>query len=86
MTTNESWTHPDRACTEEDRYVERLLTEGQGTKEDREGMARACLACSGYLDCLEDVIAAGKAWELHEIQAVMTESQSGRPAAPRAPE
>ncbi len=82
MTTNQSWTHPDLGCTDEDRYVERLLTEGMGTKQERERMAKACLACSGYLDCLDDVIAAGKAWEFNEIQNVMTESQRGRPAAP----
>lgn len=84
MTTNQPWTHPDRACTDEDRYVERLLTYGSGTKQERERMAKACLACSSYLDCLEDVIADGKAWELLEIQNVMTESQSGRPAGPPA--
>ena len=84
MTTNQPWTHPDRACTDEDRYVERLLTYGSGTEQERERMARACLACSSYLDCLEDVIADGKAWELLEIQNVMTESQSGRPAGPPA--
>ena len=84
MTTIQPWTHPDRACTDEDRYVERLLTYGSGTKQERERMAKACLACSSYLDCLEDVIADGKAWELLEIQNVMTESQSGRPAGPPA--
>lgn len=86
MTTNQPWTHPDRACTDEDRYVERLLTYGSGTKQERERMAKACLACSSYLDCLEDVIADGKAWELLEIQNVMTESQSGRRAVPPASE
>lgn len=86
MTTNQPLTHPDRPCTDEDRYVERLLTFGLGTKQERERMAKACLACSGYLDCLEDVIADGKAWEFLEIQSVMTESQSGRPAGLRAAE
>ncbi len=86
MTTNQSWTHPDRACTDEDRYVERLLADGSGTKQERERMAKACLACSGYLDCLDEVIASGRAWDFHEIQSVMTKSQSGRPAAPDASE
>lgn len=80
MTSNQSWTHPDRPCTDEYRYVERLLTYDSGTKHERERMAKACLACSSYLDCLEDVIAEGKAWELLEIQTVMTAAQSGRPA------
>lgn len=86
MTSNQSWTHPDRPCTDEYRYVEKLLTYESGTKQERERMAKACLACSGYLDCLEDVIADGKAWELLEVQTVMTEAQSGRPAGPSASE
>ena len=86
MTTNPWWNHPDRACTDDNRYVDLLLADGSGTKQERERMAKACLTCADYLDCLEDVIADGKAWELHEIQAVMTESQRGRPAGPGAPE
>ena len=74
MTTDKSWHHPDRACTEDDRYVEVLVTKGQGTKEERDRMAKACLACADYLDCLEDVIAAGKAFEFRESQAGLTES------------
>ena len=37
-------------------------------------MAKACLACSDYLDCLDDIIADGKAWEFYEIQAEITGS------------
>lgn len=55
------------ACTDDHRYSEVLLTE-LGTKREREHMLKACLACSEYLDCLEDVIATGKAWEYHQIQ------------------
>ena len=74
MTTTERWNQPGRACTAEYRYSEMLLTEGPGTTEEREGMARACLACSTYLDCLEDVIASGKAWEFHEVQGGLTQT------------
>ena len=31
-------------------------------------MLRACLTLLEYLDCLEDVIATGKALEYHQIQ------------------
>ena len=74
MTTNQSWTHPDRACTDDYRYAEVLVANGRGTKEDRTRMAKACLACSEYLDCLDDIIADGKAWEFYEIQAEITGS------------
>jgi|BarGraNGADG00312_2_1021985.scaffolds.fasta_scaffold14441_3 hypothetical protein len=86
MTTNPSWQHPDRACTEDDRYVEVLVTKGQGTKEERDRMAKACLACGDYLDCLEDVIAAGKAWEFREVQAAVDESAARRTVRSRSPE
>ena len=74
MTTNQSWTHPDRACTDDYRYAEVLVANGRGTKEDRTRMAKTCLACSDYLDCLDDIIADGKAWEFYEIQAEITGS------------
>lgn len=63
------WNHPERpACTDDYRYSERLLTNEPGMKQERERMAKACRACALYLDCLEDVIAAGKAWEFYEVQ------------------
>ena len=74
MTTNQSWTHPDRACTDDYRYAEVLLTDRPGTKLERDRMAKACLACADYLDCLDDIIADGKAWEFYEIQAGITGS------------
>ena len=86
MTTNQSWTHPDRACTDDYRYAEVLVANGRGTKEDRTRMAKACLACSDYLDCLEDVIAAGKAWEFHEAQAWTTLPPGDQSASPRLSE
>ena len=55
-------------CTDDHRYSEVLLTE-VGTKRERQQMLRQCLACAEYLDCLEDVIATGKAWEFRQIQA-----------------
>lgn len=67
MIVNEPWKNTVPACTDEHRYSEVLLTE-LGTKREREHMLRACLACSEYLDCLEDVIATGKAWEYHQVQ------------------
>jgi len=86
MTTHQSWHHPDRACTEDYRYAEVLVANGHGTKRERERMAKACLACADYLDCLEDVIASGKAWEFHEIQAAVAEPPAGRTRKPRGPE
>lgn len=73
MTIDEWLSQPDRACSEDYRYSEQLLAMGPGSKQERERMAAACLACPVYLDCLEDVIAAGKAWEFHEIQTGDTE-------------
>jgi hypothetical protein len=73
MTLTESWTEPDQVCTPENRYTHLLLTK-DGTKEERERMARACRACSVQLDCIEDVIASGQAWEYHEVQAGFAES------------
>jgi hypothetical protein len=55
------------ACTDDHRYSEVLLTE-LGTKRERADMLKTCLACAEYLDCVEDVIATGKAWEFHQIQ------------------
>jgi len=73
MTTNERAEHPYRACADDYRYTQVLVTDGAGTKEERERMARQCLACSEYLDCLDDVIASGKAWAFYEQQAGLTE-------------
>ncbi len=67
MIENESRKIAVPACTDEHRYSEVLLTE-LGTKRERAHMLKQCLACAEYLDCLEDVIAAGKAWEYHQIQ------------------
>ena len=85
MTTDQSWSHPDRACTDDYRYAEVLLTKGAGTKEDRARMAKACLACADYLDCLEDVIAAGKAWEFHEALAWTSLPPGDQTARPHPP-
>jgi hypothetical protein len=73
MTTNEQAEHPRRACSDDYRYTQVLVTNGAGTKEKRERMAKQCLACSEYLDCLDDVIDSGKAWEFYEQQAGLTE-------------
>jgi hypothetical protein len=73
MTTNEQAEHPRRACSDDYRYTQVLVTNGAGTKEERERMAKQCLACSEYLDCLDDVIDSGKAWEFYEQQAALTE-------------
>jgi hypothetical protein len=73
MTTNEQAEHPHRACTDDYRYTQVLADNGAGTNEERERMAKQCLACAEYLDCLDDVIASGKAWEFYEQQAGLTE-------------
>ena len=86
MIVDQWWDEPDRACTVDYRYSELLLSDGPGTKAERERMARACLACPVYLDCLEGVISGGKAWEYHEIQAEITKTHGDRPARPRDPE
>lgn len=67
MATIKWWTNAIPACTDDHRYTEVLLAEGLGTKQERKRLLNTCLACSTYLDCLQDVIAAGKAWEFHEI-------------------
>ena len=66
MTTIEWWDALP-ACTDGHRYTEVLLAEDLGTKPERKRLLKKCLACPTYLDCLEDVIAAGKAWEFNEI-------------------
>jgi hypothetical protein len=72
--------HPERAaCTDDYRYSERLLTSDPGMKQERERMAKACRACALYLDCLEDVIAAGNAYEYYEVQAGIIEPLGDRP-------
>lgn len=76
MTTTKWWDALP-ACTDGHRYTEVLLAEKLGTKPERKRLLKKCLDCSTYLDCLQDVIAAGKAWEFHEIQVEMTE-----PSAP----
>jgi len=67
MTMNKWWKHTLPACTDDCRYTEVLLIDGLGTKPERKRMAKACFTCSDYLDCLEDVIADGKAWEYHQV-------------------
>ena len=67
MIDDESWKIAVPACTDEHRYSEVLLTE-LGTKRERAHMLKQCLACAEYLDCLEGVIATGKAWEYRQIQ------------------
>jgi hypothetical protein len=74
MTMNHWWSRPERACADDYRYSELLLANGPGTSRERERMAKACRACTVYLDCMENVIAAGKAWEYHEIQAGLAET------------
>ena len=73
MIMNESSTNSVPACTDDHRYSEVLLAE-LGTKRERQHMLKTCLACSQYLDCLEDVIATGKAWEHHRIQVEKDEN------------
>jgi hypothetical protein len=82
MIVNESWKNTVPACTDDHRYSEVLLTE-LGTKREREHMLRACLACSEYLDCVEDVIATGKAWEFHQIQVATTKNSPPTDPLPR---
>ena len=67
MTVNKWWKHTLPACTSGCRYTEVLLIDGLGTKPERKRMAKACFTCSDYLDCLEDVIAEGNAWEFHQV-------------------
>lgn len=86
MTANPRWNHPLPECTEDNRYTEVLLGDGEATKAERERMARACLACPLYLDCLEDVIAAGMAWELSEVQALIAQRADERTEGPHQPE
>lgn len=69
MAMDQWWKQTGHACTDEYRYTELLLSDGPGTKQERERMAKACLACPVYLDCLDDVIAAGQAWEFLEETA-----------------
>jgi hypothetical protein len=71
MIENESVNIAVPACTDDQPYSEALLTE-LGTKGEREQMVKTCVACSEYIDCLEDVIAAGKAWEFHQIHVEAT--------------
>lgn len=84
MPMTQWWDHPARACTDDYRYSERLLTNEPGMKQERERMAKTCRACAVYLDCLEDVIAAGKAWEFYEVRAGIIESPGDRPDGLRA--
>ena len=79
MIVNEWSKNTVPACTDEYRYCEVLLTEGLGTKRERDHMLKACLACSAYLDCVEVVIAAGKAWEYHQIQVEKDQTTSTAP-------
>ncbi len=83
MIENESLEIAVPACTDDQPYSEALLTE-LGTKREREQMLKACLACSEYLDCLEDVIATGKAWEFHQIHIEATKPplRTERPLPP----
>jgi hypothetical protein len=66
------WNHPDRACTDDYRFSELLLANRSGTKKEHERMANACRVCTVYLDCLDGVIASGRAWDFQEIQAGLT--------------
>ena len=74
MTMNHWWSYLERACTDDYRYSRLLLANGPGTKRERERMAKACRDCTVSLDCIEDVIAAGKAWEYRQIQAGLAET------------
>ncbi len=86
MTANHRWNHPLPECTDDNRYTEVLVGDEQATKAERERMARACLACPLYLDCLEDLIAEGKAWEFNEVQALIAQPAQERTARPHQPE
>ena len=81
MTVNKWWKHTLPVCTDGCLYTN-LLIDGLGTKRERKLMAKACFTCSDYLDCLEDVIAGGKAWEYHQVLVVNDQTNSPNDATP----